>query len=98
MELLPNHLRSQLPALSTQSNKPDPIAHVKLFAPDANWTWFIIEFDGQDLCFGLVKGLCEEFGYFSLSDLKSLRGGYGLPLERDLFFRPTPISQIYGKG
>ena len=28
------------------------------------------EFDGEDLCFGLVEGFEVEFGYFSKSELE----------------------------
>jgi hypothetical protein len=42
--------------------------------------------------FGLVYGLEKEYGYFRLSELVSVRGPFGLRLERDLFFRPTPLA------
>ena len=38
----------------------------KFFTPCSNWTWYVIEFDGNDLFCGLVDGLENEFGYFSL--------------------------------
>ena len=43
-------------------------------------------------CFGLVDGHEREFGYFSLPELESVKGPLGLPIERDRFFDPTPIS------
>lgn len=36
--------------------------------------------------FGLVDGFEKELGYFTLSELQSIRGGLGLPIERDRFF------------
>jgi hypothetical protein len=45
------------------------------------------------LFFGLVSGLDIELGYFSLSELKSVRGKFGLPVERDLHFQPTRLSE-----
>ena len=47
-------------------------AQVKFFTPDSNWTWYASEFDGEDIFFGLVAGF--EPGYFSLSELQSVRG------------------------
>ena len=44
----------------------DKVIVAKLFTPWSNWTWYVIEFDGEDQCFGFVKGLEAEFGYFSL--------------------------------
>jgi hypothetical protein len=49
-------------------------------------TWYATEFDGEDLFFGLVDGLEKEFGYFSLSELESVDGPFGVGIERDLYF------------
>lgn len=70
------------------------MAWVKYFTPDSSWTWYATEFDGQDTFFGLVQGLEEELGYFSLAELQQVRGPLGLPIERDLHFQPTPLSQL----
>ena len=41
----------------TEALEPeDKIIHAKLFTPLTNWTWYDIEFDGEDQCFGFVKG------------------------------------------
>ncbi len=94
MELLPADIRSQIPALYSQEETKDPIVYVKFFSPSSNWTWYVTEFDGEDLCFGLVKGFETEWGYFSLQELQAVRDPLGLPIERDLHFKPTPLSQI----
>ena len=44
--------------------------------------------------FGLVSGHEEELGYFVLSELESVRGPFGLKIERDLYFDPTPLSKL----
>jgi hypothetical protein len=93
-ELLTPELRAQLPALYAQEGNPNAIAYVKFFTPDSNWTWYASEFDGEDTFFGLVQGFEEELGYFSLSELQSTRTPLGLAIERDLHFKPTPISQL----
>jgi hypothetical protein len=46
------------------------------------------------LFFGYVRGLDGELGYFSLSELQSLRGNWGLPVERDRSFEPCTLSEI----
>jgi hypothetical protein len=94
MELLPSEIRSQLPPLYAQSRNPNAIAYVKFFTPDSNWTWYATEFDGETIFFGLVQGHEEELGYFSLAELESTTGPLGLPIERDLHFKPTPIAQL----
>lgn len=94
MELLPDEIRSQLPPLYAQDGNPNAIAYVKFFTPDSQWTWYASEFDGEDIFFGLIQGFEEELGYFSLSELQSIKGPMGLALERDLHFSPTPIAQL----
>ncbi|MFC1959366.1 DUF2958 domain-containing protein [Chloroflexota bacterium] len=95
MELLPDDIRQQLPELYTNEELGlDAPAVVKFFTPDAGWTWYASEFDGNDLFFGLVSGLEVELGYFSLSELREVRGPWGLPIERDLYFKPQSLSDL----
>jgi hypothetical protein len=35
-----------------------------------------------------------ELGYFSLKELASFRGRFGLGIERDMYFDPTPLSKF----
>ncbi len=98
MKLLTKEILAKLPPMATQRDVADPIAYVKFFTPDANWTWYAIEgevIDGDDfIFFGYVIGHFSEWGTFTLSQLESVRGGLRLPVERDLGFRPTPFSKI----
>lgn len=94
--LLNKELLSGLPDLYTQENATDPICHIKLFTPDSNWTWYIIELSKSDknTCFGYVMGLENELGYFTLKELESIKGKLGLAIERDSSFTPTRLSQV----
>ena len=97
MELMPSEIANIIPKLYETENT-DPIVYVKLFTPDANWSWFITELSiDKDICFGLVISPFikdGEMGYFSLNELKTVRGKLGLPVERDLWFKPTKLSDI----
>ena len=93
-KLLPKSIRDALPPLGATSGQPDPLAVAKFFTPDGGWTWYAVEFDGDDTFNGLVHGLFVEFGTFSLRELLDVRGGLGLPVERDRYFEPTPISKL----
>jgi hypothetical protein len=44
--------------------------------------------------FGLVQGQCKELGYVSLSELEEVRGPMGLPVERDLYWKPKTLAEI----
>jgi len=96
MKLLTKEIKSRLPPLYANENTPtkDVMVQVKFFTPDGNWTWYATEFDGQDMFFGLVDGFDKELGYFSLSELKSIRGALGLPIERDMYWRPKTLGEI----
>jgi len=71
---------------------------VKLFTPDAGCTWLLTEIDPDepDIAFGLCDlGLgFPELGTVSLTELASVRGRLGLPVEVDRHFKATkPISR-----
>ncbi len=83
-----------LPALYSQEQEEDPLVLCKFFTPDSHWTWYALEFDGEDLFFGWVVGLEKELGYFRLSELLQARGPFGLSIERDLHFSPTRLSEV----
>ena len=91
---IPDDLREKIPPLYATENTPNPTAWVKLFTPDSSWTWYITEYDGEDRCFGYVVGHEAELGYFSLQELTAVAGPFGLRVERDLFFSPTPLENI----
>ena len=91
---VPDALRATIPSLYATERDSDPTVWVKLFTPDSSWSWYLIEWDGDDRCFGFVIGHEQELGYFSLAELKGVRGGLGLPIERDLYFTPCPLSNV----
>lgn len=99
MELMTEEIQKILPPLYSQEEVEDPICVLKYFTPDAGWTWYIVEGEKQEndwLFFSkVISPICPEgeLGYVKLSELKSVRGGLGLPVERDLYFDPKPIGQ-----
>jgi len=104
MKLLPKEIREQLPPLYSQDGKGGKaVVYVKYFTPSSSWTWFATE--GEPVLdeaqkevdfkfFGLVEGHEKELGYFVLSELEEVRGPMGLPIERDLHFKPKTLEEI----
>ena len=93
--LITKTLERTIPKLYATEKTRDPVARVKLFTPDSSFTWYITEYDPKRrVAFGLVQGLEEELGYFSLDELESIRGPLGLPIERDQWFKPVPLSKV----
>lgn len=84
-----------LPLEETIDHKPV----VKLFTFDAECTWLLSEIDPDepDIAFGLCDlGMgCPELGTVSLSELESVRGKLGLPIERDMYFEADKTLSAY---
>lgn len=100
MQLLTEAIRKSLPKLYETDNVKveDKILRAKFFTPDTNWTWYPVEFDGKDTFFGFVQGFEQEWGYFTLSELESVKGPMGLKIERDMYFSPRKFSEVVRLG
>lgn len=72
-----------------QMRDKDHAPVVKFFCPWGAATWLISEMDDDgDTMFALcdLGHGCTELGYVSLSELKAIRGPFGMTIERDLHF------------
>jgi hypothetical protein len=100
--LLPRDIAATLPRLSAtdEQDAKEKTALVKFFALGTDWTWFVMEFDGDDTLFGYVFSgltpLYDELGYFSLSELEALRYPHtDFPLvERATDFEPVSYAEL----
>ena len=100
MKLLTKAIEKKLPPLYATENTPESkkMAVVKFFHPLSSLTWYGIEYDPKErLFFGYVRNDAQpdfsEYGYFSLDELESVKVR-GLGIERDMYFKPTPMSEI----
>lgn len=110
MELLTETLKQTLLAngranaerVADDGNTVDFHPVVKLFTPDAGCTWLLTELDpaDPDIAFGLCDlGIgCPEIGSVRISEIASLRGALGLPVERDLHFEPDYTLMVYARA
>ena len=93
--LIPNELKSKLPAIYSTQNEKDPIVKMKFFNPYGAGTWYLIEYDPEEnLAFGYVDLGSAELGYFSITELESINLPYGLKIERDEYFEPCYLSEV----
>lgn len=94
MELIPKEIADKIPKLYETENQIEPIAYVKLFID--GWTWYITELSIDcDTAFGyVVSPFGAELGYFSLEEIKEIRGSLGFGVQMDLSFKPTKLSSI----
>lgn len=95
MKLLTEELKRKFekyPLYSQDGKGENAVVVCKFFL--GTWTWYALEFDGQDTFFGLVVGLETEYGYFSLSELSRVRNTLGLGVERDMYFKPCTLAEL----
>ena len=93
-QMMTKKLASQIPKLYSQEEVSDPTVVAHYFTPYGRGDWFVIEWDGEDLMYGLADLGYPELGYFSLNELESAYRGR-LPLvERDLYWTPVPLSEV----
>lgn len=87
------------PALYSQDGRgKEAVATIKIFDPCGGQTFWVTEWDGGDLVFGLGRIHCDELGYASLSELANVRGKLGIGLEIDMHFLPSPLSVAAQEG
>ena len=67
---------------------------VKLFDPCGIGTWYVQDWDGEDICFGYVTKIENEWGNFSLKELSNIKGRLHLGIEIDVHFTPIPPNYI----
>ena len=85
----------RLPSTDAAYEAADPLIRIKLFDPIGSWTWYLTGYDpDRRLAYGAVDGFELEVGDFSMLELTALRGRLGLPIERDLWFEPRPLSVL----
>ena len=73
----------------------DPIIVTKFFASWSRWTWYVISYDEESgMVFGSVQGTHTKLGYFSMKDLKRLKGPLGIGVERDEHWREKRVSDL----
>ncbi|KRB82879.1 hypothetical protein ASE00_12805 [Sphingomonas sp. Root710] len=106
MNLLTPELRSALRANAINHRaaqrddkpEPDPLPVLKLFNPVGAATWLATELDeDDDTLFGLADlGFgCPELGYFSLSEIASVRLPFDLGIERDIAFKTPHALSVW---
>lgn len=91
IEKLAENGRTNAEAMADDGDTHDFFPVVKLFTPDGAATWLLSEIDPDepDIAFGLCDlGVgCPELGSVRISELESVRGRLGMPIERDLHFK-----------
>ena len=99
MKLITKQLEKELakyPLYSQDSKGDNAIAVCKFFLQ--GYTWYVLEAEKNDNdyeFYGITVGQFAELGYFTLSQLESVTGQWGLRVERDRGFKATKVKDLH---
>ena len=101
MKLLTKAIEKKLEKypLYSQDGKGDNADIIcKFFNPMGEGTWYVLEGEkrenGDWLFYGVVDLYEREYGYFSLSELESVRLPFGMGIERDMGYTNRKVGDI----
>ena len=98
MKLLTKEIEKRFQEIGSQENVKDPIVVAKFFNAGGIGTWYATEYGPKEkIFFGYVSLFGDhndEWGNFSLEELESVKGRFGLGIERDLFCGEKKLSEF----
>ncbi len=98
MMLLTKQLEKRFAQVGSQETKKDPVIVAKFFNPVGAGTWYATEYDPEGRTFfgyvSIFGDHNDEWGTFSLDELESFTGPWGLGIERDLYWTECPASTV----
>lgn len=101
MKLMTKALERRFAQISSQEKVEDPLIIAKFFYPAGSGTWYASEYDPERrMFFGYVSLFGDhndEWGTFSLDELESVKGPFGLGIERDRYFSEKQASEVISK-
>ena len=95
MKLLTKEIIEKLPLLKDLEDPitRDTLVPVKFFNPTGSGTWYVLAIDGENkeinddtILFGIAHIQSLELGSFSYGEIKDLKVGFGLKIERDMWW------------
>ncbi len=95
-DLLPPAVARRIPRLGASGETPllEVAAQAKIVDHASHWRWYVIEWDGENTCYGLI--LTSGFavvGQFTLTELEALQGPEP-SLRCDPEFQPCKVSDL----
>ena len=98
MKLLTKELIKRFARVGSQEEDKNPIVIAKFFDPAGAGTWWATEYNPEDKTFfgyaSIFGDHNDEWGYFSLIELESIKSKFGLGIERDLHCGEKRISEF----
>lgn len=87
---LPTEIPSSQPWAET-------VCKVRLFNPTGIGTWWVASYDPDTgNAYGVADLHERSAGLIWIPELVDYRGQFGLPIERDLYYRPQTVAELMG--
>ena len=96
MELLPKEIEIKLPKMyeTEKIECSKKILHVRYISIFSDWEWYLCEYDRTSkTAFGFVKGMEDEWGYFSIKEIEEINAE-NLRIIRDESFTPRQFGEL----
>ena len=106
MKLLTKELETKLikaheaaEAALRKEEETEAIVLGKFFNPCGGATWYLTEYDPENRVYFAFANLGDytlaECGWVGRDELEALKcPPFGLPIERDLYFKPVPLAEV----
>ena len=101
MKLMTKALEERFEKVGRQDDISDPIVIAHFFNPAGAGDWYATEYDPiNQIFYGYVSifgDWHDEWGYTSLDELADYNGPFGLRIERDLYWKEKPASEVIAR-
>jgi hypothetical protein len=101
MKLITKKLEQRFAQVGRQEHVKDPLVIAKFFNPAGAGSWYATEYDPERRDFFGYASIHgdhnDEWGYFSRDEMEAYTGPLGIGIERDLYFKEAPASQVIGR-
>lgn len=91
---------AQMPRMYATENVPAKDKPIFMHFFLGGCDWYVAEYDGEDTFFGFAilnhDHGNSEWGYVSFTELKELKVGGWLEVDRDLYWQVRPAGQVPG--
>ncbi len=82
MKLLTKEIVQKAKAQYKLGSNMEQMVVAKFFNPTGAGTWYLMNMDEENYCWGICYINCWEIGRFSLEELKSIELPFGMGIER----------------
>ena len=97
MKLLTKDIINKATKQYSRNSDMEQMVVAKFFNPAGRGTWYLMNMEDENYCWGICHIYEWEVGSFSIKQLESFPLPWGLKVERDRSFKPVKASELWTK-